>query len=160
MYCGDRLEPPARPAAEGIYDIVCHNGHTHIAYGLELPRKPGAVQHELNIRAAASLIVTVKNPEADSPPQAGLPEYRKPDYPKDLKEKFDRKRFVDLDPPEFLDYPGTELVLVGARPDPTNELDVELRPKRESVKSADIFRKLKLEKDVHPLAPLTVGEWA
>jgi hypothetical protein len=157
---GERLEQPARPAGEGIYDIVRHNSHTHLAYALELPQKPGPVQGELNIREAASLIVTVKNPEADSPPRAGLPEYRKPDYPKELKQKFEGKRFVDLDPPELLDYPGTELVLVGARPDPTNELGIALRPKRESLGSADIFRKLKLEKDMHPLAPLTVGEWA
>jgi hypothetical protein len=157
---GERIEPPARPAGEGVYDIVRHNNHTHLAYALELPQKPGPVQRELNIHEAASLIVTVKNPEAGSPPQAGLPEFRKPEYPEKLKAKFGGRRFVDLDPPEFLDYPGTELVIVGAWPDPATELGIDLRPKRQTLKSADIFRKLKMEKDIHPLAPLTVGEWA
>jgi hypothetical protein len=152
--------PRLRPAGEGVYEIVRHEEHTHLAYALELLPTPGSVQRVFNIRKAASIIVTVKNPDANSPPEAGLPEYRKPEYPKKLMEKFGERRFVDLDPPDFLDYPGTELVLVGVHPDPQRELGVGLQPKRETLARADIFRKLKLEKDVHPLKPLTTGEWA
>jgi hypothetical protein len=150
----------AFPYLIGVYEIVRHEKHTHLAYALELPRTPGPVQRAFDIRKAASIIVTVKNPEADSPPEAGLPEYRKPEYPKQLVEKFGDRRFVDPDPPDFLDYPGAELVLVGAHADPQRELGVALRPEREILERADIFRKLKLEKDVHPLKPLTTGEWA
>ena len=32
--------PPARPAAEGIYAIVRHGDHTHLAYVIELPQRP------------------------------------------------------------------------------------------------------------------------
>ena len=31
---GERQLPPARPAGEGIYAIVRHSGHTHLAYAL------------------------------------------------------------------------------------------------------------------------------
>jgi hypothetical protein len=66
-----------------------------------------------------------------------LPEYRKPDYRlssgmEELKEKFNGRRFVDLDPPQFLDYPGP-LVMAGARPDPITELGIQLRRKRETL---------------------------
>src|SRR3954470_12241741 len=37
---GERKRAPARPAGEGVYAIVRHDGHTHLAYSLELPEKP------------------------------------------------------------------------------------------------------------------------
>jgi hypothetical protein len=44
-----RVQPPARPAGEGRYAIVEHDGHAHLAYVLELPRGarpgPGGVRH-------------------------------------------------------------------------------------------------------------------
>jgi len=156
---GLRVEPPARPVGEGIYAIVCHDRHSHIAYALELPKEPGEAQRAFNIKKGASLIVTVKNPEASSPPQAGLPPSRKPAYPESVIRKFGDRRFVDLDPPGFLDYPGTELVLVGAREDFKSELGIDLRPRHQSIKSAALFTRLGMEKDVHPLEPLTTGEW-
>src|SRR4051794_39792493 len=39
---GIRVEQEARPAGEGRYAIVDHDGHTHLAYVLELPAEPGA----------------------------------------------------------------------------------------------------------------------
>ncbi|HEV7676149.1 MAG TPA: hypothetical protein VGQ12_16585 [Candidatus Angelobacter sp.] len=156
---GERVEPPARPVGEGIYVIARHDDHTHLAYALEVPETPGEAQRELNIRKEASLIVTVKNPDVDSPPEAGLARTRKAAYPHRLKSKFGDKRFVDLDPPDFLDYPGTELVLVGASFNPAHELGLKLRARRESER-ADIFTELKMERDVHPAEPLLTGKWA
>ena len=54
---GVRKIPAARPAAEGIYTIVRHGEHTHLAYFLELPKHQGPVERELNIgvRRAISL---------------------------------------------------------------------------------------------------------
>jgi hypothetical protein len=157
---GERVEPAARPAGEGIYAIVRHGEHTHIAYILELPRKSGEVQRELNIRKQGSIIVTVKNPKMDSPPQAGLPEMKKPKYPATLQRNFSGKRFTNLDPPEFLDYPGTELVLVGVPADVTRELGIKLHPRHKDEETAAIFSQLKMEKDLHPTAPLISGKWA
>lgn len=159
---GRRVEPPTRPAGEGVYAVVDHERHTHLAYALELPRKPGPVQVELNIRPQASLIATVRNPDAPPPPdrpRAGLPSSRHPDYPDALHEKFGGRRFTDLDTPDFLDYPGTELVLIGASPDVTRELGLSLRPRREARESADVFTELGMERDLHPVEPLLTGEW-
>src|SRR5581483_12308992 len=36
---GVRVKPAARPAGEGVYAIVRHENHTHLAYVLELPDK-------------------------------------------------------------------------------------------------------------------------
>jgi hypothetical protein len=105
-------------------------------YALELPEKPGPVQAELNIN-----------------PQAGMPPSRQPDYPNALREKFAGRRFTN-----FLDYPGTELVLIGAGPDVTRELGLSLHPRRETEQSADIFTLLGMERDLHPLEPLLTGE--
>jgi hypothetical protein len=65
---GVRKIPLARPAAEGIYTIVRHGDHTHLAYFLELPKHEGPVERELNIKREASYIIAVKNPETPSPP--------------------------------------------------------------------------------------------
>ena len=159
---GTRVEPAARPAGEGVYAIVEHYGHTHIAYALELPKTPGPVQEAFRIRPQASLIVTVRNPDAPPPPdqpRAGLPPSRKPDYPDRLWAKFGDRRFTTLDPPDFLDYPGTELVLIGASPDVTRELGIALPTRRETRRSADVFTELGMERDLHPAEPLLTGEW-
>jgi hypothetical protein len=157
---GERLEPAARPAGEGVYLIARHENHTHIAYALELPKTPREPQQQLNIRKQASIIVTVKNPDVDSPPRAGLPPSRKPEYPASLKRKFGNRRFVDLDPPAFLNYPGTELVLIGASADATSELGIQLHPRRKRTQSAATFTELRLEPNLHPTEPLIAGKWA
>src|SRR3712207_6306426 len=38
---GVRVQPEARPVSEGRYAVTDHNGHTHRAHALELPREPG-----------------------------------------------------------------------------------------------------------------------
>lgn len=40
--------------------------HTHLAYVLELPEDPGALQNEFNIQKEASFIITAKNPQASN----------------------------------------------------------------------------------------------
>jgi hypothetical protein len=69
---GLRDEPEARPVAEGVYALVRHGDHTHLTYVLELPERPGPAERALNIRRQASYVIAVKNPEAASPPGAGL----------------------------------------------------------------------------------------
>lgn len=151
---GTRTQAPARPAGEGVYVIAPHDGHTHLAWALELPERPGPVQHELNIGQDVSLIIAVRNPDAD-----GWPYQRRPTYPESLRERFGDRRFAPLDPPDFLDYAGTEVVLIGASRDPEGELDVDLEPQPETEETADVFSELKLQRGLHPLRPLLTGEW-
>jgi hypothetical protein len=57
---GVRKIPPARPAAEGVYTILRHGEHTHLAYFLEVPKRQGPVERELNIKREASYIIAVR----------------------------------------------------------------------------------------------------
>jgi hypothetical protein len=157
---GERVVPAARPAGEGVYELVRHVDHTHIAYALELPEKPGPVQEELNIKPEASFIVSVKNPEAPSPPGTGLPEDEAAKYPPSLETLFQGRRFVPVDPPDLLDYPGAQLLLIGAAADVRAELGIELNPERETERTAEIFQDLHLAKSKTKLDPLTKGKWA
>ena len=156
---GVRTRPEARPAGEGVYAILRHDDHTHLAYELELPRRPGEVQEELEIEQEGSYIISVKNPEAPSPPGVGLRGDRKVDFPRRLQEQFRARRFADVDPPELLDYEGAEVLLIGAEEDVSEELGIQLNPERESLNTAEIFTRLKMERREHPTEPLTRGEW-
>jgi hypothetical protein len=156
---GERHLSAVRPIGEGVYRIVRHDGHTHFAYALELPKKIGEAQAAFNLEEQASYIISIKNPEKDSPFGAGLSDRQHVQFPRRLQEKFRDRRFCEADPPDFLDYEGTEFVLISAADDVTEELGVELHPQDETLTSADIFNDLKVERSVHPLKPLFKGEW-
>jgi hypothetical protein len=156
---GVRHVPPVRPAAEGIYALVRHGNHTHLAYVLELPRRQGPAERELNIEREASYVIAVRNPETPRPPGTGLDPERDAEFPKKLKEKFGGRRFAPVDPPDFLNYEGAELVFIGASEDPERELGVEFKPDRETEHSADVFKDLKLPREI-AREPLFEGEWA
>lgn len=156
---GKRHLPAARPAGEGVYQIVRHDNHTHLVYVLELPKDPGGVQKELEIDEEASYIISVKNPEAGSPRAAGLGPDQQAEFPQRLKETFRGRKFSELDPPDFLNYEGAELLLVSAAEDPEQELGIHLDADSENRSSADIFRDLHVKKSEHPLAPLFEGAW-
>lgn len=157
---GERVRPAARPAGEGVYRILRHEDHTHLVYALELPKEPGEVQEELRIEEEASYVIAIKNPEASTPPQAGLPSGAKPDYSKELEEGFRDRRFGEADPTEYLDYEGTQFLLVSASGDVKDELGIDLEPQEEKESTAEIFKDLRLRKQEHPLEPLFKGEWA
>ena len=62
------------PTGEGVYTIARHDDHTHLACALELHERPGKVQEDLNIPREGRYIITVKNPDVDTPPDLGLQE--------------------------------------------------------------------------------------
>jgi len=156
---GERVLPAARPAGEGVYALVRHDNHTHLAYTLEIPKRAGAVQRELHIEPEASYIVTVKNPQTPTPPGVGLPAETAADYPASLQSMFHGRRFLPADPPELLDYPGAQLILIGTSTDVHAELGIELNPQHEDERNAAIFRDLHLNRSEFPLEPLFRGKW-
>lgn len=91
---------------------------------LELPRHPGPAERELNTKREAGYIIAVKNPTAPTPSNTGLSPDHEARFPKHLLEKFAGRRWVAVDPPDFLDYEGTELVLIGARENAEEELGI------------------------------------
>lgn len=155
---GERTLPPARPAGEGVYALVRRGRNLHLTYELELPERPGEVQKELNIEPQAAFVLSVKNPEAGSPPGAGLPEREEARYPKPLEQEFRGRRFASEDA-RLLDYEGAEFVLVGARTDPERAYDLDIETEHETAGKADIFRQLKMSARDHPIAPLIEGRW-
>src|SRR4051812_30593955 len=110
-------EPRARPAGAARYVVADHGGHTHLAYALAQAQDDARLQRDLNILPEASYVIAVRNPDAPAPPGAGLPEHRRAQYPPELRERFAGRRFIPADPPALLDYPGAELVLIGAAED-------------------------------------------
>lgn len=156
---GERHLGTARPAGEGIYRIIKHNGHTHLVYALELPKKLGTVQKELNIEEQASYIITVKNPESGSPRRAGLTKNRDAEYPKVLQERFRGRRFSEIDTPDFLNYKGAQFILIASSDDLRKDLKMTLPKENETESTADIFTDLKMDLSKKPTKPLFEGEW-
>ena len=158
---GKRRIAAAVPVGEGKYCIVKHDNHTELAYILELPKIPGPTQREFEIRKEASYIISVKNPDVTIPGYAAFStEDKKPNYPKYLKERFGDRRWIDVEDPELLNYENTQVLLIGARKkDVEEELGIEINEQRETDKSADMFKELKIRKEQVPLKPLLEGKF-
>ncbi len=156
---GEKEIPRARPAGEGVYSIVLHEDHTHLAYALELPEKLDEVQKDLNIKKEGDYIVSVKNPESSSPAGAGLKEKQKADLPNHLQDKFGGRRFVPANPPDFLNFEGSEIILIESGKGVSSDLELNLDPQDESIHSAEVFSDLRLEKAAAIVGPLFEGQW-
>jgi hypothetical protein len=155
---GVRTLPAVRPAAEGIYALVRHGGHTHLAYVLELPKRRGPAERELNIKRQASYIIAVKNPASAKPRSAGLDADHAARLPNRLRQKFGARRWIPVDPPDFLDYEGAELALIGARENAESELGIDFKPDAEDDHTSDVLRDLKLPREI-AREPLFEGRW-
>jgi Protein of unknown function (DUF2795) len=155
---GKRRLAAAVPAGEGKYVIAKHDNHTELAYVLELPETPGPTQREFEIKREASYIISVKNPDVKVPGFAASE--KKPDYPKTLKEKFGDKRWINVEEPDFLNYENTQLLLIGARKkNVEEELGIDIDEEKETERSADLFKELKVRKEEVPLKPLLEGQF-
>lgn len=155
---GRRTQPAARPAGEGRYAIFRDGRETRLTYALKLPQEPDEVQHALDIEEEASFILSIKNPEASSPPDAGLSNRQQADFPKRLSERFDGRRWVAADPTDFLNYPGAEFLLIGAHEEVADAAESDLRPGKKR-KTSQILRKLHVRKSEVPVKPLFEGKW-
>lgn len=49
----------------GVYSIVDHGRHTHLAYELEIPKEPGDVQKHFCILKEGNYIINIKVPHAE-----------------------------------------------------------------------------------------------
>jgi hypothetical protein len=158
---GKRRIAAAQPAGEGKYSIIRHDGHTELAYILEIPQVLGPIQTEFEIKKEASYIVSVKNPEIFIPGYGVFSKKdRKPNYPKHIKKKFGEKRWINVDDPEILDYENTQLLLIGARKrNVKEELDIEIDEEKENKNHADMFKELKIKQEEIPLQPFLKGKF-
>jgi hypothetical protein len=156
---GRRRMGGAVPAGEGKYSIVEHEGHSELAYILELPEVPGITQKEFQIKKEASYIISVKNPEIQTSGYTAFLD-RKPDYPKTLIGKFGNRRWIKVDDPHLLDYENAQLLLIGARKkDIEEELGIDIDDEKETANTAELFKELKIRKEQTPLKPLFEGKF-
>lgn len=145
---GERRHPGAHLFGEGLYALVRHRDHTHLAYALEPSHRELEVQQELAIEDEASYIVSVKNPE-----QAASTFH--PVYPRRLMVRFGERRWNPVDPVDYLDVEGTELVFISARKS-AGHPEPRLHGHEER-QSARILQDLKLQRIGAPLEPLFEG---
>jgi hypothetical protein len=150
-----------RPVAQGVYRIVRHEDHTHIAYVLELPKATGGAQAAFELENEASYIISIKNPENRSPFVTDLEQ--PVDLPIQLREKFQGRRFCEADPPDLLNHAGIEFVLISAvesvlAENVIEELGFDFQPEDESLASANILNDLKMQESVRSSNPFFKGE--
>lgn len=156
---GERVQPAARPAGEGVYALLREGGRMLLAWALELPNRPGPVQKAFNIPEEASLAISIANPEKRGGPRtAQLSEEQQAHYPKSLQKEFRGRKFATEDA-RLLDYQGAQVIFIGARDDPKKAYHIDLQPAKESEGSADVFRQLRFARSRHPVEPLLRGEW-
>ena len=68
-------------------------------------------------------------------PGVGLDDSRRARFSEALQERFAGRRFIPVDPPDFLDYEGAEILLVGAKQNVFAELGLrstKRKPRRKS----------------------------
>jgi hypothetical protein len=154
---GIRLVGAAKPVGEGRYQLVEHRGHSELAYVLELPRRVGPAQAEFEIKATASYVLAVKNPDVRVP---GFPESDEAvRLPSRFKAKFGGRRWIEADDPTLLDHEGVEILLMGAHRDRVEaELGIDVDDEAETAHSTELFRTLRLRKEARA-APLFQGEF-
>lgn len=142
-----------RPAGEGRYALVDHGDHQHLAYVLELPATLGDVQRELRIARRATYVLQVKAPDVPSP----IPIDATPAYPRRFLEMLAPWELAPVLDMALLDFPMTQVYLTPTPEDVVSEIG--LRPDREFNTTAETFRRLRLEPDLHPTGPLFTGDW-
>jgi hypothetical protein len=165
---GERHVEGARPIGEGVYALVKHHGHTHLAYVLELPEEPTPIQKAFNISKEGSFVLQVKNPDFGG---SFLKGDKKAHYPEEVKKHFTSEKtgrtlkFANA-VPELLDYEGAELLFIGASADLKAEFGetgeyIEQLEKIDAKKltSDKLWKELHMSKAEHPPEPLLKGKW-
>jgi hypothetical protein len=113
----DALRGPAQTLGAGTYRIEAHEEHTHFDYELH---GDCFLCGEILLPPRGSFIVSVMNPDPAQWPDPqktlfGEIAVETP-FPPALQERFGEHRYLPL-APEFLQYPGAELVFVHVRTD-------------------------------------------
>jgi len=150
---GKRVQPEASPCGEGIYCIAKTSRQTYLVYHLELPEKRGEVQEDLAMEREASYVLSIKNQKI-----LGTQSDSIANLPKKLQEKLSNLHFVPVDPTEFLNYPGAELLLIGTRVKAKDTLGISL-PSRLNDDAQDLFKNSKLGTNNHVVRALFKREW-
>jgi len=146
---GERTLPSAQPLAEGKYLLSEHENHTHFIYQINSADEIEELQEEFNLKKEDDYLIVIKNPKASSPAGAGLSSTQKPSYPLSLQKQFANYQFISLNSAEFLDYKGSEILLIPKSVPPLNERYPNLQICLEKIKKDNLieeFKKISLPK--------------
>jgi general stress protein YciG len=113
---GERELQGSISIGEGTYAVIEHNDHTHLGYVLKSMNDLGELTKAFNIEKEGSYVISIKNPERADPTHY-LRDKHKAHFPPELQEQFRGRRFMTAVNPEFLDYKGCEVVVIGAYDD-------------------------------------------
>ncbi len=137
---GHRTLAAACPIAEGKYLFLKMGKTTHFAFHLEEQKDYDPLYSELKIEQDGIFLVQVKNPE--SPSNEGLSSEKRAAYPQFLEKKFKTRKFKPLESSEFLNYEGTELLLIGEKSKPTAPWRKGLKTVLHSFKHCGLFESI------------------
>ena len=72
---------------------------------------------------------------------------------------FGERRWINVEDPNLLNYENTQLLLIGARKRDVEEvLGIDIDEEKESQRSADLFKELKIRREQVPLKPIFEGK--
>jgi hypothetical protein len=155
---GERHQSKVRILGEGKYLIVLHKGHTHLAYQLLKPKTPKTPQRNVKINKAGEFVISVKNPLIKAK-KTGLQLEKKAVYPKKLQDKFDSRRFISLNPPDFIKYEGTEILLIGQDYKKIKKFTKEIKQEFSLLPMKEIREIFTSLRDEISMTPIFAGEW-
>jgi hypothetical protein len=144
--------------ATGVYGIFFHDGHTHLGYVIEYPTNITDLHKQFNLEQEGSYVISVKNPTMES---KNFAKKNRLNFPSHVLAHFSNKEWVPLQP-YFLEFSGTELMLVESKTGATSgnirELEDFSDEETMCTAPADIFQKIKADKYELPTDPVR-GKW-
>ncbi|CAF23574.1 hypothetical protein [Candidatus Protochlamydia amoebophila] len=150
---GERELPAARLLAEGKYVLLNDGSNTYLAYQLDRPQKLGPPQKQFNLANEGNWVISIKNPKI--PTEKGLSPQQKAEFPKELLEQFQNRKFIPLASPDYLGYPGAELLLIGEKSSPEEKWGNTIKEWFISFPHQSMNEMLEIEKSSIPTQPLS-----
>ncbi|CAI2167893.1 1488_t:CDS:10 [Funneliformis geosporum] len=152
---GERKLPVSRCLGAGKFLLVEHNNYTHFVYQLTSPKSIKPVQEEFNLQKEGDYLISVKNPKFGTFAGGTKPnEKPKLTYPSSLQEKFTDYRFIPLNFKEFLDYQGTELLLIPPKKENLVAREKEAEQCLEKITSDDLLEQFAKITSPEAIAPI------
>ncbi|MDB5048816.1 MAG: hypothetical protein JWO30_1887 [Fibrobacteres bacterium] len=125
---GKRARPAALQVGEGIYALLKYRDNTHLVYALDDSIRENGLLEEMGIAPEGGYTTSVRNP--DTSDASGNAKH--PDFPRHLLERFRGRESIPIDPIEFLNEEGAELLLTGISNDPMEDLGIEFNSRNGS----------------------------
>jgi hypothetical protein len=122
---GKRVRPAALQAGEGIYALLKYRDNTHLVYALDDSIRENGLLEEMGIAPEGGYTTSIRNPDS-----AGNGKH--PVFPRHLLERFRGKESIPVEPIEFLNEEGAELVLTGIKNDPSGDFGIEFNSRNGS----------------------------